>query len=836
MRTHARAVVIGGGVVGVSTLYHLAKKGWTDSVLIERKELTSGSTWHAAGLLPLFNLSYSVGQIHKYSVALYQTLEQETGLDPGLRQVSNIRLARTRDRMDEYHYYAGVAETIGVKVKFLTPREVKEIWPLCDVEGILGAIQHLKDGYIQPADLTQSLARGARERGAEINRHTTVTEIERLASGEWKVSTDKGDITCEHVVSATGNFARVTGRMVGINVPVIPVEHQYIVTEAHPEIVKRKALGLPEMGVLRESDSAWYMREEAGGLLLGPYEKGAPACYVDGPLADSEYELFPEDLDRLAPHIETAIARVPAFGEVGVKKVYNGAIAYTPDGSPIVGPAPGVKNFWLNEGHSFGVTAAGGAGWQLAEWIVEGEPTIDMLGVDPRRFGPYADTGYLVEKNEEAYAKVFTVHYPDEERSAARPLRQTPCYARMKDLGAVFGSVYGWERPNWFAPPGYGLSEAELAKPDVLLNENHPPVGPGEKPREKWSFRRSNYFQFVGDECRNVHDNVGLMDMSAFAKCEVSGPGAEAWLNSILTNRAPKAIGRVTLSYLLTARGGVRAEFTLTRIGPERFYLISAGALETHDFDTLEKLLPADNSVRIDKVTTQRGVLVLAGPRSREVLAKVADIDVSTKAFPWLTSRRLSIKAAGVIAMRVNFVGELGYELHHPIEMQNAIFDALMDAGAPFGIKPFGIRAMDSLRLEKSYKLVGRELSIEYAALESDLQRFVDFDKGPFLGRDALVAWRDKGFQNKLVTLEVQGVTDADARGSEPVMKNGAMIGRTTSGGYGWRVGKSLALAMVKPEFSSVGDEVEVRILGEMRRAIVIPDSPYDAKNAALRS
>jgi dimethylglycine dehydrogenase len=836
MRTHARAVVIGGGVVGVSTLYHLAKKGWTDSALVERKELTSGSTWHAAGLLPLFNLSYSVGQIHKYSVALYQTLEQETGLDPGLRQVSNIRLARTRDRMDEYNYYAGVAETIGVKVKFLSPSEVKTIWPLCDVDGIIGAIQHLEDGYIQPADLTQALARGARERGAEINRYTTVTAIERLPSGEWKVSTDKGDITCEHVVSATGNFARATGRMVGINVPVIPVEHQYIVTEAHPEIVKRKAQGLPEMGVLRESDSAWYMREEAGGLLLGPYEKGAPACYVDGPSSDSEYELFPEDLDRLAPHIETAIARVPAFGEVGVKKVYNGAIAYTPDGSPIVGPAPGVRNFWLNEGHSFGVTAAGGAGWQLAEWIVDGEPTIDMLGVDPRRFGPYADTGYLIEKNEEAYAKVFTVHYPDEERPAARPLRQTPCYARMKDLGAVFGSVYGWERPNWFAPPGYGLSEAELAKTDVLLNENHPPVGSGEKPREKWSFRRSNYFQFVGDECRNVHQNVGLMDMSAFAKCEVSGPGAEDWLNSILTNRAPKAIGRVTLSYLLTARGGVRAEFTLTRTGPERFYLISAGALETHDFDVLEKLLPADNSVRIDKVTTQRGVLVLAGPRSREVLAKVVDVDVSNKAFPWLTARRLSIKAAGVIAMRVNFVGELGYELHHPIEMQNAIFDALMEAGAPFGVKPFGIRAMDSLRLEKSYKLIGRELSIEYAALEADLQRFVDLDKGPFLGRDALVAWRDKGFDNKLVTLEIQGVTDADARGSEPVTRNGAMIGRTTSGGYGWRVGKSLALAMVKPEFSQIDDEVDVRILGETRRAIVIPDSPYDPKNAALRS
>ena len=835
MRTHARAVVIGGGVVGVSTLYHLAKKGWSDSVLVERKELTSGSTWHAAGLLPLFNLSYSVGQIHKYSVALYQTLEKETGLDAGLRQVSNIRLARTRDRMDEYHYYAGVAATIGVKVKFLTPQEVKEIWPLCDVDGIIGAIQHPEDGYIQPADLTQALARGARERGGEINRQTTVTAIERQRSGEWKIVTDRGEIVCEHVVSATGNFARQTGRMVGLNVPVIPVQHQYIVTEAHPEILARKAKGLPEMGVLRESDSSWYMREEAGGLLLGPYEKGAPACYVDGPSADSEYELFPEDLDRLAPHIETAIARVPAFGEVGVKKVYNGAIAYTPDGSPIVGPAPGVRNFWLNEGHSFGVTAAGGAGWQLAEWIVGGEPTIDMLGVDPRRFGPYAETGYLIEKNEEAYAKVFTVHYPDEERVAARPLRQTPCYGRMKDLGAVFGSIYGWERPGWFAPQGYALSDADLAKPDVLLNENHPAHGPGERPREKWSFRRSNYFKFVGEECRNVHENVGLQDMSAFAKLEVSGPGAEAWLDSILTNRIPKAVGRVTLTYLLTARGGVRAEFTLTRIGPERFYLVSAGALEAHDFDTLDKLLPAGGGVRIDKVTTQRGVLVLAGPRSREVLAKVADIDVSNAAFPWLTARRLSIRAAGLIAMRVNFVGELGFELHHPIEMQNAIFDALMDAGAPFGIRPFGIRAMDSLRLEKSYKLVGRELSIEYAALESGLERFVDFDKGPFLGRDALVTWTGKGFENKLVTLEVQGTSDADARGSEPVTKGGAMIGRTTSGGYGWRTGKSLALAMLKPEFSNAGDEVELRILGETRRAVVVADSPYDPQNAALK-
>src|SRR5450631_1875153 len=459
MKKVARVVVIGGGVVGVSTLYHLAKKGWSDSVLIERKELTSGSTWHAAGLLPLFNVSYSVGQIHKYSVALYQRLGVETGLDVGLRQVSNIRLARTQDRLDEYRYYAGVAATIGgIEVRMLTPAQVREIWPLCEIDGILGAIQHPQDGYIQPADLTQALARGARNGGGEINRNTVVTAIERMSGGEWKVVTDKGDILCEHVVSATGNFARQTGRLVGLNVPVIPVQHQYIVTEAHPAILARKAQRLPEMGVLRESDSSWYMREEAGGLLLGPYEKGAPACYIDGPSSDSEYELFPEDLDRLSPHIETAIARVPAFGEVGVKKVYNGAIAYTPDGSPIIGPAWDKKNFWLNEGHSFGVTAAGGAGWQLAEWIVDGEPTIDMMGVDPRRFGPYAGRGYLRAKTAEAYANVFTVHYPDEERAAARPTKRSPCHERMKALGAVFGSIYGWERPNWFAPESYGLA------------------------------------------------------------------------------------------------------------------------------------------------------------------------------------------------------------------------------------------------------------------------------------------------------------------------------------------------------------------------------------------
>ena len=838
MKTQARVVVIGGGVVGVSTLYHLAKKGWSDVVLVERKELTSGSTWHAAGLLPLFNLSYSVGQIHKYSVKLYGELEAETGQHVGFSKVSNIRVARTRDRWDEFMYYAGIAETIGIKVNKLTPQQLKELWPLCEIDGVIGAIQHPDDGYIQPADLTQALAKGARSRGAEIYRNTTVTAIEQLPSGEWLVKTDKGDIACEHVVSCSGNFARKTGAMVGLDIPVIPVEHQYIVTEPSPLIRERQAKGLPEMGVLREADSSWYLREENGGFVLGIYEKGAPCCYMDGPSEQSEYELFQGELERLEPYIETCITRVPAFGELGIKKIYNGAIAYTPDGSPIIGPAWDRKNFWLNEGHSFGVTAAGGAGWQLAEWIVDGEPTIDMMGVDPRRFGPYASKGYLKEKNEEAYANVFTMHYPEEERAAARPLKRTPCYDRMKDLGAVFGSVYGWERPGWFAPKGYSLSEKDLARPNVLLNHNHAAPTDDGRIVEKWSFRRSNAFRFVGEECRNVMENVALQDMSAFAKMEVSGPGARDWLDSILANRIPKKMGRIALCHLLTKLGGVRAEFTVYEWAPGRFYLVSAGAFERHDHDTLYKLLPKDGSVKLNPITTRLGVLVLAGPNARKVLQKLTTTDISNEAFPWLSGQSISVGHTSCHALRVNFVGELGFEFHHPIEQQVALFDLLMEAGREFGIRPYGIKAMSALSIEKSYRLVPRELSIEYSAYESGLDRFVHPNKGQFLGRDALVAGREKGLNWNFVTMEVHGVTDADSdtRGSEPIYAKGKLVGRATNGGFGWRVNKSLALGMVRPEFATLDTELEIKILDKTFKASVIAESPYDADNLKLRA
>ena len=810
MKSQARVVVIGGGAVGVSVLYHLTKKGWSDVVLLERKELTSGSTWHAAGLLPLFNMSYSVGQLHKYAVEFYPKLEEETGMDVGFSRVGNIRLAMTQDRMDEYHQYAGVAATIGVRVDFLTPGQIKELWPLCDTDGLVGGIVHPEDGYIQPANVTQAMATGARRGGAEINRSTTVNAIERQG-GAWLVRTDQGDIACEHVVSATGSFARQTGAMVGLDVPTIPVEHQFIVTEPHPEIVARREQGLPEMGVLRESEGSWYMREEAGGLLLGIYEKGAPCCYVDGPSQDAEYELFPADLDRLEPHIEAAIKRVPAFGEAGVKEVFNGAIPYTPDGSPLVGPAWGVPNFWINEGHSFGITAAGGAGWQLAEWIVEGEPTVDMLGVDPRRFGDYATKGYLRQKNEEAYENVFIIHYPDEERPAGRPLRTPPCHDRLKALGAVFGQKFGWERANWFAPEG-------------VAREDH------------WSFRRSTWFEHSRAEALNVAENVGLLDMTAFAKCRVSGPGALDFLDGLLANRLPKALGRVGLCHALNTRGGVHSEFTVIREAEDSYYLVSAGAYQRLDHDWLKQHLPGDGSVQFENLTNAIGVLVVSGPKSRALLGRITDADLSTEAFPWLTSREVVVGMAPVRAARVNFVGELGWELHHPIEYQNHIFDAIMEAGEGLGLKPFGIRAMDMLRIEKSYRMVGTELSIEYAAFESGLQRFVHPNKGDFIGRDALVEWQQKGFANQMVTMEVHDVTDADPLGNNPIFEGDTMVGRATSGNYGPRLDASFVMAMVPPALAAEGSSLEMDVLGTRHAVTVVAESPYDPENQKLRA
>jgi dimethylglycine dehydrogenase len=819
MKTHARVVVIGGGVVGVSTLYHLAQKGWSDVVLVERAELTAGSTWHAAGLLPLFNMSYTVGQLHKYSVDLYKRLPAETGQDVSFHVTGNLRLATCRERMDEYQKYCGTANTIGVPFQVIGPQQVKELWPLvelgdgADLPAIVGALYHPDDGHIAPADLTMALRKGARSRGAEIYEQTEVTAVSRSRSGEWQLQTSKGDIVAEHVVCATGNYARQVGRMFGLNVPAIPVEHQYIVYDESPELKSYRQAGGRELAVLRESDKSYYLREERLGWILGPYEAGAPARFADGVPEWFGKSLFEGDIERLLPHVEAAQRRVPALANCGIKDIVNGPISYTPDGSPMVGPAWGVRNLWINEGHSFGITSAGGSGWQLAEWIVEGEPGIDMLAVDPRRFGPYTSKRYVVQKNEETYRNVFVIHFPDEERADARPAKTSPVYDKLKHMGAVFGQRYGWERANWFAPPGVDA-------------------------KDQWSFRRSNYFEHVGNECRRLRDGVGVIDLTPFTKHEVSGPGAEAWLDKLVANKVPAKIGRMALCHALTRRGGIRSEFTITKLGEQHFYVVSAGAAERYDGDYLQKALPTDGSVALRNITTSRGCFVLAGPRSREVLAKLTDLPLDNTAFPWLTAQTAEVAlATDVYLLRVNFVGALGWELHIPIEYAHHLFDSLFAAGEEFQIGMVGMRAMESLRLEKSYRMWGSDMTPDYTPFEAGLDRFVRIGKGEFIGREALQAQLAAGVPNRFVTMEIHGVIDADPLGNEPLFdEQGAMIGRATSGYYGHVLKKSLAIGYVKSPYATVGTHLQIEILGERKAATVLIDSPYDPENRDLKA
>ena len=549
------------------------------------------------------------------------------------------------------------------------------------------------------------------------------------------------------------------------------------------------------------------------GWILGPYEAGAPARFADGVPESFGKDLFEGDLERLIPHIEAAQRRVPALEHCGIKDIVNGPISYTPDGTPLIGPAWDAPNLWLNEGHSFGITAAGGSGWQLAEWIVEGEPGIDMLAADPRRFGPYTSKRYVIQKNEETYRNVFTIHYPDEEREDARPAKTSPIYDKLKRMGGVFGQRYGWERANWFAPEGV-------------------------EPKDVWSFRRSNYFKHVANEVALMREKVGVIDLTPFSKFEVRGAGAEAWLDGLVANKVPTKIGRIALCHALTKRGGIRTEFTITKIADHHYYVVSAGAAERYDSDFLKKRLPTDGSVTLTNITGARGCFVLAGPRSRDVLAKLTDSAFDNTAFPWLTSQVIEVGlASDVYALRVNFVGALGWELHFPIEYAHHLFDALFKAGHEFGIGMVGMRAMESLRMEKSYRMWGSDLTRDYTPFEASLDRFVRMQKPHFTGKEALEAQLKNGVPHRFITLEVHGVVDADPLGNEPLFNTqGEMIGRATSGYYGHTLKKSLAIGYVKPEYTEPGTALEILILGERKKATVLVESPFDPDNSHLRA
>ena len=826
MKTHVKALVVGGGAVGASIAYHLAKAGWKDVVLLERDELTSGSTWHAAGLLPLFNMSYATTHIHKYSVDFYKTLEEETGLNAGFAVVGNLRMAQTQARMDEYMLYASTAETCDVPVEWLTPEEIKRSWPLMRTEDLKGAIYHPTDGYINPADVTMAMAKGARQRGVEIIRKRQVDSYEWTGS-EWivrgRVMTEKGgnlvpseeefEIRAEHVVTCTGNHAQRTARQLGIKMPAIPVEHQFIVTEPDPALVEWRKDN-PEHPVLRDADAKWYVREERGGWILGPYERGAPARFAYGVPDSFRADLFPLDLERIEEEYMSMIHRIPSSETVGLKDDFNGPICYTPDGNPLVGPAPGLRNMWLAEGFSFGITAAGGTGYYLAQMMVEGEAEIDMASLDPKRYGDWMTTEYACRKNEECYEHVYVLHHPDEERPACRPLRTAPCYDRMKAAGAQFGQVNGWERPNYFAPDGFN----------------------DEKSR---SFRRGGWWQYAVEEAKAIRGGVGLIDATAFTKHRVKGPGATAFLDWFTCNKLPR-VGRINLTYALTPAGTTRTEYTIVREGQDEYYLVSAGAWTAYDADYLRKCA-ADKAgefgyIEIQDVSTQYGVFAIAGPKSRDVLKKIIkDADpetaLSNKRFPWLSAKAIELGMCPVNAIRVAYTGELGWELHHPIEMQNYLFDLITEAGAEHGLKLVGARAQNWLRQEKSYRAFGTELGRDATPLEADLPRFVDLSKD-FQGKEAMQAL---GIRSKCVTLLIDGPDDADPWGREALLHDGKKVGRLTSGGYSVAFGKSIGMGYVPPELAKAGTRLKVRMFRELWDAEVVQDSPYDPKNESIR-
>ncbi len=831
MKTQVKALVVGGGAVGTSIAYHLARAGWNDVMLLERDELTSGSTWHAAGLLPLFNMSFATTHIHKYSVEFYKSLEAETGLNAGFAVVGNLRMAQTQERMDEFMLYASTAETCGVPYVWLTPDEIKQKWPLIRTDDLKGALYHNTDGYINPADVTMAMAKGARQRGVMIERKWQadafqwngaaweVTATKMVEKGGNLVPSDEQVvITAEHVVTASGNHAQRTAKMLGIKMPAIPVEHQFIVMDQDPALVEYRKNGGAEHPVVRDADAQSYVREERGGWILGVYEKGAPARFEYGVPDSFRADLFQLDLERIEEQYLAMIHRIPTCEESGLKDDFNGPICYTPDGNPLVGPAPGLRNMWLAEGFSFGITAAGGTGYYLAQLMVDGEAEIDMASLDPKRYSQnWMTTEFAARKNEECYDHVYIMHYPDEERPACRPLRTAPAYDRQKALGAQFGFVNGWERPNYYGP---------LDAPDSFDHDAR-------------SFRRGGWWQYAKAEAEAIRNGVGLIDATAFTKHVVKGPGATQFLDWFTCNKLPK-VGRINLTYALTGAGTTRTEYTIVRNGENDYYLVSAGAWSEYDADFLRKTA-ADKAdefgyIEIQDVTTQWGVFAIAGPKSRDVLREVIkDADpasvLSNKRFPWLTARKIELGMCPINAIRVAYTGELGWELHHPIEMQNYLWDLLLGAGEKHGIKLVGARAQNWLRQEKSYRAFGTELGRDATPLEADLPRFIDLSKD-FHGKAEM---QEKGIRSKCVTLLIDGPDDTDPWGREALYDGDRKVGRLTSGGYSVVFGKSIGMGYVAPELATIGQKLKVKMLDQLWDAEIVEDSPYDPSNANIR-
>lgn len=808
---HARVVIIGGGSVGTSALYHLAKMGWTDCVLLEKNELTSGSTWHAAGNCPNFSGSWSIMKMQHYSTNMYRTLGDEVDYPINYHVNGAVRLAHSVERMREFDHVCSMARNQGLEMDMLSSAELKDRYPYLETHDLQGGSWDPLDGDIDPAQLTQAFAKGARTLGAKVIRFCPVTGVRR-DNDEWVVETEKGEIRCEFVVNAAGYRAQEVGRWFGREVPQVTLAHQYLITE---EIAELEGLDA-KLPLLRDPDSSYYLRQEKNGLLLGPYEKNCRAHWMtpDDPMPDDfSFQLYPDDLDRIEWYIEDACARVPLLGSVGLTRVVNGPIPYTPDGNPLIGPMPGVPNAFEACVFTFGVVQGGGAGKVLAEWITEGETEWDMWSCDPRRFTSFADQDYANAKGIEIYANEYAIHFPHYQWPDGRNKRQTALYDRLEGLGAQFTPAAGWERAAWYARPGDATAMEDCATFD----------------------RKGPWFDAVREECLTVRDRAGICELSGFSRFMVSGEGATAWLRGLVTGGIPR-VGRFGLVYFADTQGRILTEMSLLRLEQDRFVLITAAGAEWHDLDWLEKHLPQDTDIAIENTTEDFSCLVLTGPNSRAILEGVCDADLTNTANPWLTHQRATVAGCDVQLVRVSYVGELGWEVHCGIDDVVTVFEAIWQVGETHGLAPFGMYAMDSMRLEKTYRAWKQDLSTDYNAFEGGLDRFVKLDKESFIGRDALLGAQQAGSDQRFVPLEVQA-GNCDAPYLATVWKGDERVGLVTSGGWGHRIEKSIALSVIRADLTEPGTALEVEIFGERCPAVTLPDQPvYDPDNHRLRA
>ena len=804
MKSHVRVAVIGGGVVGCSVLYHLTRLGWNDVMLIERSELTSGSTWHAAGGFHTLNADTNMAALQGYTIRLYRELEALTGQSCGLHHVGGLTLAADADRLDFLKAEHAKHRYMGLETEIVGPEEIARLSPITNPKGLLGALHDPLDGHLDPSGTTEAYARGARMQGAEIVLRNPVRGLRPRPDGSWDVTTAQGTVNAEHVVNAAGLWAREVGAMAGVYLPCHPMEHQYIVTDDLPEVYERDA----ELPHCMDPAGESYLRQEGRGLVIGMYEQRCELWAVDGTPEDFGHELLPEKIDRIADKLDVAYERYPILTTAGVKRVISGPFTFAPDGNPLVGPVPGLRNYWAACAVMAGFSQGGGVGLALAEWMIEGEPSRDIFAMDVARFGDWCTRPYTRAKVRENYQRRFAISYPNEELPAGRGLVTTPAYGVWAARNAVFGTGYGLEHVNWFAPEG-------------------------EPAFEQPSFRRSNAFEPVAAECRAVREAVGINEIHNFGKYHVEGPGAAAWLSRLMANRMPRE-GRIALTPMLSPKGRLIGDFTVARLAPERFQLTASYAAQAFHMRWFDAHLPPDG-VSVRNVSLERVGFQIAGPRAREVLAAVSSGDVSNEALRFFDAHEMEVGLVPALVCRVSYTGDLGYEIYVDADHQVSLWQALDAAGTGHGMKPFGMRAMMSLRLEKSFGAWMREYRPEYTPAETGLDRFVDLGKNDFIGRDAAMSERDTPPGRRLCTFVVDA-HDADVWADEPIFAGGEVVGFVTSGGYAHWSEKSVALGFVPVEMIGEGAEFAIEILGERRRATLVREPVLDPLGERMRS